>query len=507
MKILHNKHSLFFILALFIMLTSPLHPFANGFTDIDSSVYLYIGKSMTYGQFPYIDSFDHKGILIYLIDFVGYSLAGNTGIWLIEFIFLYVSIFFCYKTARFFVDKTPSLIATIVVFILFGWYFQEGNLVEEYAVPMIFISLYIFTKYFINRYNISNKNALITGFCLGFVLFLRPNMIAVWAVFCPIILFNLLFSKKYLKAVNLILFFGLGLLSISLPLLLLIIKNGALDDFIDQYFLFNANYSTKQGLGLTARLRAFYFYSNNTIFAISIGFFGFMLLIKNKYNSKEFQCYFSLFLFLIFSFISILVSGRSYEHYAMVIVPCYIIPIAFVVNFVYNKMLEINNNKSLALTAISTIFGLFLMYPIATELYRIKKTFDKTNECNELAKVIKNNSNKNEYITVVGNTVSIYLLSDRKSASKYVFQPVGYGRNNFNNKVTQRYIKDLTINEPKLICTYKGIIRNSIVNEKIINCELIVYLNNMIFKDYKLIYQSENYMIFKKPQNDDKKTQ
>ena len=192
MNFLKNKYLFFFVLTTILLMTSPLHPFGNGFTGIDSSVFIYIGKSITNGQFPYVDFFDHKGILIYLLDFVGYSFAGNTGIWLVEFLFLYTSIFFCYKIARLFTEKIPSIIATTIVFILFGRYLQEGNLVEEYAVPMIFISLYLFIKYFLNGYIFNTKSAIITGFCLGFVVMLRPNMIAVWAVFYPIIFIHLL---------------------------------------------------------------------------------------------------------------------------------------------------------------------------------------------------------------------------------------------------------------------------------------------------------------------------
>ena len=58
---------LLFITFLICML-SPLDIFTfNAASWIDSSVFKYIGWQMAEGQIPYLDMFDHKGLLIYFI--------------------------------------------------------------------------------------------------------------------------------------------------------------------------------------------------------------------------------------------------------------------------------------------------------------------------------------------------------------------------------------------------------------------------------------------------------
>ena len=43
------------------------YPWTSLPTQTDSSVFLYIGRQMHRGKVPYIDLFDHKGPILYLI--------------------------------------------------------------------------------------------------------------------------------------------------------------------------------------------------------------------------------------------------------------------------------------------------------------------------------------------------------------------------------------------------------------------------------------------------------
>ena len=49
----------------------------------DSTIFLYIGKSMNSGLTLYQSLFDHKGPLLFLINAVGLRIGGEFGVWLL----------------------------------------------------------------------------------------------------------------------------------------------------------------------------------------------------------------------------------------------------------------------------------------------------------------------------------------------------------------------------------------------------------------------------------------
>ena len=49
---------------------------------------------------PYRDSFDHKGPLLFIINFLGNKISSYRGIWVFELLFMVITIFILYKIAR-----------------------------------------------------------------------------------------------------------------------------------------------------------------------------------------------------------------------------------------------------------------------------------------------------------------------------------------------------------------------------------------------------------------------
>ena len=129
---------LFFLLffSFIICMQSPINPFSvHGTSWVDSSVFKYIGGRMAKGDVPYRDMFDHKGPIIYFLNLIGYYIAPNRGIWVIEFIFMFFSLLGAYKIARMFCNAGQSLFIVMIAMSLIFSYLEGGNLVEEYAIP------------------------------------------------------------------------------------------------------------------------------------------------------------------------------------------------------------------------------------------------------------------------------------------------------------------------------------------------------------------------------------
>lgn len=121
-----------------------------GNTGPDSSVFNYMARVILNGGMPYRDSFDHKGPLIYLIDALGLLIDQQNGVWIIELISVFCILFYSFKIAKLLgCGKKSSLVTVATTALGLVYYFDAGNLTEEYACVFIILSLYVFLNFFL----------------------------------------------------------------------------------------------------------------------------------------------------------------------------------------------------------------------------------------------------------------------------------------------------------------------------------------------------------------------
>ncbi len=156
---------------------------------------------------------------------------------------MFTNLCLLYKISKLFsTNKIINIISSIISIIPIGYCLEGGNLTEEYALPFILYSFYIFIKYMKNG-EVKNKEIFFNGICLSIVLFLRPNMIAVWITYIPVVLFMCLRDKKYKELGKYTLFFLVGMLLIILPVIIYFVVNNAFSDFLYSVFEFNIKYT------------------------------------------------------------------------------------------------------------------------------------------------------------------------------------------------------------------------------------------------------------------------
>lgn len=451
------------IIAFLICMKSPNDIFSRGSASLtDSSVFQYIGTSMAKGYVPYLELFDHKGLLLYFINYIGVSISTSAGIWIIELVFMFISLLYAYKLARKFTSKPISLLIVGIAFSQLYYYFEGGNLTEEYALPFLLISLNIFFDFFLEPrkylnnqqkekttglkldFKLFNIPVSICGICCACVLFLRANMISVWIVFILMVLIYCIVHKKYIEIAKFAISFLIGILIVSIPMIIYLAKNGALESFINAYILFNMKYSSHNTKA--QKLTAFINFFNTTITILA-----FIIIIMKIYNQikKKEQWYFNLgyLIYMIITLVLISMPGNIYGHYGMVMIPALIYPYCIMYQFLEEKEM-----KSKAINLIVTAYMLYtIIVPVG-----IKFTQDclndianrtKTNTDNVIEYIV-NNTTEDDLISVFGNSNYIYLLSNRKSVSKYSYQmPIG----NMNEEITKEYFEELKENRPKLI--------------------------------------------------------
>lgn len=433
----------FIIVSSFIVaMQSTVAPWSKDFLGTDESVFVTMGFLMTKGLMPYRDSFDHKGPLLYIFNWLGIRLSYYSGVWVIECLAIILTLFFMYKTARLVCENIYSCIVLFVASSLLLTYFDGGNLVEEYAMPFIAVSLYYFLDYFINDY-ISTRRLIIGGISFGAVCMLRANMISVWVCFCIAVLIQLMHKRLYNKLLSFGVFFSCGVAMIVLPILTWLAANNALIGFYNDYIQFNRMYvSDANRAAMLNKFTSFQYFSTNSVVLLSIVVTLFMCKRKRNYcNITYTAC-------LVLTLLWISMSGMSYNHYGMVLIPLMVYPLA--------NLLDGWNSKNTSANVMIAIIWILISISVSpwcnavSSVIRDYVNREETYRDNvqDIVELIVEYTDENDTITVWGNKNIFYLLSRRIPASKYSYQsPIA----EVDNRIYEEYFEEINLNQPKFI--------------------------------------------------------
>lgn len=101
-------------LSIFVLLQSPSSIFSKQITETDSSVFLLMANILKSGGKMYVDCFDHKGPILYLINLLGICINKKWEIWIIEILFMQIGIIFFYKITKLNGSKKASSIFAVI---------------------------------------------------------------------------------------------------------------------------------------------------------------------------------------------------------------------------------------------------------------------------------------------------------------------------------------------------------------------------------------------------------
>lgn len=223
----------------YIMPVSMLRYFPYG----DATIFNYFGYALSRGEKLYIDIFDHKGPIIFFINYLGYIIRGEVGIKLIYLITIFLFFIFAYKIIKIFSNKeSVSYITLLILMIIFLTIYEYGLGLEGYMLPMLTYSLYVYLDYFINK-NITNIRVILTGILFSLVFFTKINMVGLWLVLSIIVIVKLILEKEYKKILIFILDFCIGVAIVAIPLIIYFIINNSLHEMIYQSFIVNILYT------------------------------------------------------------------------------------------------------------------------------------------------------------------------------------------------------------------------------------------------------------------------
>ena len=378
----------------------------------DSSAFLYIGQRMLEGKQPYRDLFDHKGPLLYLIQVVGQKLTPGsfTGVWLLEVLNMAVTAALLQRLAGLFVKRSESAFLAVLAAIgVCGWkIWQGGNFTEEYALPWISLAAYILLHFFRDE-EYSDLQIIILGIGFAVVLLLRANMIAVWTALMPVALIILLAWKRYAEIGKCILLFLLGMTAVLLPVLIWARKAGFLEDMWRCYVVFNFRYTDDAAAAGNSLLLMF-------AFAVAIWPGTLAVLAALFLGCKRKEQWFNL-IFFVLSLYTVVISGRMYYHYAIVLLPTIVLPLGMLFDFTGRLWTGKNPQREVRPAFLILSFCVMLVGAFA---YRHVSSDEP--EYNPAADYLADNTEVDDDVLVLGKSQGYYIQAGRKTENRFFYQ-------------------------------------------------------------------------------------
>ena len=152
----------------------------NSFVEVpgrDSSAYMYVAKGILEGEIPYLDRWDHKGPLLYLVNLIGLALFDVWGVWLAQLIFLISWVWIAFTLAKDNFGLVPalfSLAALLSYFVLI----DVTNSPGIYAITLQFLALYLFVR--VERGEGGPRSILAIGALSASAFLLLPSLVGLW---------------------------------------------------------------------------------------------------------------------------------------------------------------------------------------------------------------------------------------------------------------------------------------------------------------------------------------
>lgn len=347
--------------------SSPLYRINDWY---DAQCFFTVGKSMINGKIPYLDLFEQKGPLLFLLYGIASLISNNSfiGVFILEVISYSVFLYYVSKIIEIYLDKKYSyiLIPIIALLMLPTRCFTHGGSCEEFCFPVLAILIYTYIKYLKNK-DISNKDTIIVGILSGILLWMKYTLLGFSIGFCITVLIKSLIDKNYKNLISKVGYFTLGITITTIPWLIYfgLHKNG-IKSLIDVYFLFNINSYANNYTLLQKLINCF-----NTIKGVIFRYYQYLILIiipmvlsiKTKTFFKETKNNIYLLISTLLLLITIFIGGTNFRYYSLPIQPFMIFGLIFIATIIKDK--RINNvilNNTKYIVPIIIIVCLFISY-------------------------------------------------------------------------------------------------------------------------------------------------
>jgi len=319
---------------------------------LDAAIFRLFSKGWLAGLIPYVDIFDHKGPVLYLINLLAECISsGKAGIFILSVVSTAIVFYLIFRIARLITNSNGKSFIVLLAFIyLYIATDIEGNLTEGWSLPFLLLPLYDVLKAIKEKEHLSIPflHTTIYGLCFGIVSLIRINNAAIIIGIIFGLAFLFLKNRKYLCLFKHFLFFTLRTIMAVIPILIYFIHIGAVKEMLYGTFLFNLKYSSAGAEVPVIRILKNLFLLSPCILLCVIS------VITDRTSRSAFS--YILWPMSIITFMTF-VFGFGYTHYFLLEAPLVVVGISLL--FTFKKPLK----------RVSILFLILLLFPFSYTNY------------------------------------------------------------------------------------------------------------------------------------------
>lgn len=360
-------------LSAFAFLANPL----RGVPGCDSSIFIYVARRMMAGQVPYLDVFDQKGLLIYVLDAIGWSCGGVWGIWALDIVAFALGLVCVAKISR----HWAALTVWIVLYHLVAC---GGNMPEMW---IIVFSAWAYCLA-LRAQAEERWKWFAMGACVAMILMLKLNMIA---VVVPLAIAWRLAGHTARSA----LWSVAGLLAGLAPFAAYLTVKGAWPALWEVYVCYNAQYASRHGWMPSV---AHVFWPIAFLWAVNA---------VAWFRTRDRLLGINL-VYLTAAWGLVLASGGSFRYYGPVLPAC-IMPLSCLVNVIRYKWMR----TSIVALSFALIGGLVFMR---------NRDASSVRACYDELQAFRGLIEDRQSVTVLGCDCHVYQVLDAVCPGRFPFQ-------------------------------------------------------------------------------------
>lgn len=419
----------------------------------DSGVFLYVGWRILHGDVPYLDVWDHKPPLIFLINAFGLLIGGGSiwGVWLVELILLFFAALLGFTLIKRYLGSLPAIFSLSLWLMSLAFIINGGNLTTEYTLIIQFALLWLAVEaeekgYFFWR-------GYLIGALAAAAFLTKQNAIAVPLAILLYLIISRLRARQLKSLLRALLVMLLGGLSVIMLVLAFFVLSGGFEAFWDAAFAYNFIYiSTSLAEHLEGSINGLRLLSSTglTQFALIGWGAALTLLLFNKKLPHEVVAPLAIALLLLpLELILVGMSGKAYKHYYMALLPIFSIFAALAFWFILARISALPAGKKAAIFFTTAAIILLLFAP-AVDYYHLVKTYKNPSDA-LIVERIQEVTAENDGVLLYGAEAATNFGARRQSPSRFVYQYPLYTEGYADQQKIEEFLGDIIDNKPRLI--------------------------------------------------------
>ena len=280
----------------------------------DVNCYFILGKGMLHGLVPYRDFIEQKGLVIYALYSIAALISDTSfiGVYFIEILSMALFLYISLKIVGLFFDADKY--ALPIVFWMAGSVavssaFCHGGSPEELMLSLFAYGIYLGIKYFEKNELPGKGGMFVFGLAAGLIFFTKYTLCIIYISVIVFMIFKAVKNKQTGQLFGQSLFFVLGCVTVTIPVVVYLLCNNALGDFAYDYFYENIfNYTPdKTDPGLLSNLKLYgfrflrLFKKKNMLFLIPAAIGEIWFIVRKKHFIATFLFFtFASFYYLVF---------------------------------------------------------------------------------------------------------------------------------------------------------------------------------------------------------------